>query len=325
MTRTNRSARPRAHRLARAAVIAATAVLALALAGCSTGSEQTTPAPGESPAASSFMYPVTITDDASRTVTIDAEPTRVVSLAPANTEILFALGAGETLVGVTSYDDYPAEVAEIEKVGDFAGPNLEAVAAADPDVVFVTTGVQGDIIAKLEGLGAKVVALDPQTLEGVYEDIAEVSSIMNRVSEGTALVEDMRSRAAEVRAAVASEKPVTAFIEIGQNPLFTVGASTLLDELVTLAGGTNVVTEPGYIPYSAEQLVKADPDVYLATKSSGTDAETLGSRAGYAGLSAVKEGRVVILDDNLVSRPGPRIVEGLRIIAEGLHPNAFGK
>lgn len=322
MTRMTRSTRTRGGRSA--VLAAAAAVLALALAGCS-GTPQEASTPETTDAASSLAYPVTVTDDASRTVTIDAEPTKVVSLAPANTEMLFALGAGDTIVGVTSYDDYPAEVADIEKVGDFAGPNLEAVAAADPDVVFVTTGVQGDIIAKLEDLGAKVVALDPQTLDGVYEDITEVAAIMNRVDAGNALVEEMRAAAADVTSAVAKEQPVTAFIEIGQNPLFTVGSSTLLDELVTLAGGTNVVTEPGYIPYSTEQLVKADPDVYLATKSSGTDAKTLGSRAGYAGLSAVKDDRVVILDDNLVSRPGPRVVEGLRIIAEGLHPNAFGK
>lgn len=305
------------------AALLAAALVALMAIGCSSTSEPA--AEPAAPATSSQAYPVTVTDDAGRDVTIESAPERIVSLAPANTEILFAIGAGERVVGVTTYDDYPAEVEAIEKVGDFSGPNLEAVAAADPDVVFVTTGVQADVIGKLEELGATVIAIDPLTLEGVYEDIAEVASVVGEVEAGNALVESMKAEAADVSAAVAGAEPASAFVEIGTNPLFTVGAKTLLDELLVLAGGKNVVTLEGYVPYSTEELVKADPDVYLATQSSGTDAASLAKRAGYSGLSAIKEGRVVILDDNLVSRPGPRIVEGLRQIAEGLHPQAFGK
>lgn len=318
MTRTTRPAR-----VINALLATALAVALLALAGC--GSQGPTAEEPAGPAVSSLSFPVTVTDDASRTVTIESRPERIVSLAPANTEILFALGAGDRVVGVTSYDDYPAEVADIAKVGDFAGPNMEAVAAADADLVLVTTGVQADIIAKLEEMGATVVALDPQTLDGVYEDITEVASMVDEVEAGNALVEAMKGDAAEIEAALEGVEPRSAFIEVGQNPLFTVGASTLLDDLLRRAGGTNVVAEPGYVAYSSERLVADDPAVYLATKSSGTDAASLAKRPGYAGLTAVKTGRVVILDDNLVSRPGPRIVEGLRLIADGIHPEAFGK
>lgn len=303
-------------------------VVALALVGALalvTGCGRGTPARGSNGSAPqpAAEYPVTVTDDASRTVTIKARPQRIVSLAPANTEILFALGAGDRVVGVTTYDDYPPEVAGIEKVGDFAGPNLEAVAAAEPDVVFVTTGVQADVIGKLEQLGATVVAIDPPTLEALYEDIEEIAAIVGEREAGSRLVERMRAEAEAVRAAVSGREPVTAFVEIGAEPLFTAGSGTLISELITLAGGTNVVAQEGYVPFSVEELVKADPAVYLATKSSGTDAATIAKRPGYKGLSAVKNGRVVILDDNLVSRPGPRIVQGLKSIAEGLHPDAF--
>ena len=260
-----------------------------------------------------------------RTVTVKTEPTRIVSLAPGNTEILFALGLGDRVVGVTSYDDYPAEVADIAKVGDFAGPNLEAVAAADPDLVVATTGVQADVIGKLEKLGATVVALDPQSLDGLYADIAELGTITGRSDEAATVVDSMKSDVSDIAEAVSEAEPQTAFIEIGQNPLFTAGAGTLLGELVKAAGGTNVVAEKGYVPYSTEQLVKSDPAVYLATKGSSSSPEDIQSRAGYKGLAAVKNGRIVILDDNLVSRPGPRVVEGLRQIAEGLHPEAFGQ
>lgn len=304
-------------------ITAALAALALfgALAGCTQPAE---PAKTEQPEPAA-AFPVTITDDASRSVTIEAEPARIVSLAPANTEILFAIGAGDRVVGVTDYDDYPAEVADIAKVGDFSGPNIEAVAAADPDVVFATTGVQADVITKLEELGAIVIAVDPQTLAGVYEDIEEVGAATGNVEEAAKLVADMQADAAAIEKAVSAEEPATAFIEIGQNPLFTAGTGTLLSELIEKAGGVNVVKEPSYVPYSTEQLVADNPAVYLATKSSATDADSVAKRPGYSGIAAVKDGRIVILDDNLVSRPGPRIIEGLRLIAEGLHPDAFAK
>lgn len=306
------------------AVLAAVAIMAALLAaGCSPQAEPQAVAPEVS--AASVTYPVTITDDASRSVTVAAEPTRIVSLAPANTEILFAVGAGDRLVGVTTYDDYPAEVADIAKMGDFAGPNIEAIAAADPDVIFVTTGVQADMIVKLEELGATVIAIDPLTLEGVYEDVTEVAQVVNRVEQGEEVVAAMKAQVAEVQAAVGDVEPVAAFVEIAQNPLFTAGKGTLLDELITLAGGRNVVTEAGWVPYSSEQVIKADPQVYMATLGSMSDPAELEKRAGFKDLSAVKNGRVVVLDDNLVSRPGPRIVEGLKLIAAALHPDAFDK
>lgn len=320
ITRTRTTLRAR---LLPALVVAALAVTSLLPAGCSPKAEPPVQEPVVSEA--SVTYPVTITDDASRSVTVAAEPKRIVSLAPANTEILFAVGAGRRLVGVTTYDDYPAEVADIEKVGDFAGPNIEAIAAADPDVVFVTTGVQGDMIVKLEELGATVIAIDPLTLDGVYEDITEVAQVVNRVESGQKLVADMKADVEDIRSIVGKTEPVTAFVEIAQNPLFTAGKGTLLDELITLAGGTNVVTEAGWVPYSSEQVIKADPLVYMATLGSMSDPSELEKRAGFKSLAAVKNGRVTILDDNLVSRPGPRIVQGLMLIAQALHPEAFGQ
>jgi iron complex transport system substrate-binding protein len=222
-------------------------------------------------------------------------------------------------------DDYPAQVADIAKVGDFAGPNIEAVAAANPDLVFATTGVQADVIVKLEELGAKVIAVDPQDIEALYADILEIGQATGNTSEAEKVVSDMKAQAEEIRVAVSDAAPVTAFVEIAQNPLFTVGGGTIMGELIVLGGGTNVVTEPGYVPYSTEQLLKADPDVYFATKGSMSDPAALETRPGFKDLTAVKNGAVLVLDDNLVSRPGPRIMEGLKQIAQGLHPGAFSK
>lgn len=303
------------------AILLLLAALAAFATGCATPAAE--PVEPAAEASASTSYPLTITDDASRTVTIEAEPQRIVSLAPANTEMLFAVGAGDRVVGVTSYDDYPAEVADIAKVGDFAGPNIEAVAGADPDLILATTGVQADVITQLEELGATVIAIDPQSLDGVYEDISEVAAAVNEVAAGEDVVAQMKLEADEIAAAVAGTDTVSAFIEIAQNPLFTAGSGTLLDELVTLAGGENVVKESGWVPYSPEQVVKSDPTVYLATKGSMSDPAELEKRPGFADLSAVKNGRVYVLDDNLVSRPGPRLILGLRQIAEAIHPEAF--
>jgi iron complex transport system substrate-binding protein len=307
-------------RLVRTAVALAAASLALlALAGCGARGAGSAAAPVAQVSGS----PVTVTDDASRTITLKAPAKRVVSLAPANTEIVYALGAMDRLVGVTTFDDYPAEVSSIAKMGDFTTPNLEAIASAKPDLVLVTGGVQAEVLGKIEGLGANVLVLDPKDLDGVYRAIGLVAQALGTPEKGAAVTDGMKADLAAVRATVGSEAPVTCFVEIGWNPLFTAGPGTLIDELVREAGGANVVTQPGYVGYSAEQLLKDQPAVYLGTRSSLTDAGTIDQRPGYKRLDAVVAGRVVALDDNLVSRPGPRIVQGVLEIARALHPDRF--
>jgi iron complex transport system substrate-binding protein len=303
--------------------LAALALGALVLAGCAGGPQTSAQASAPESSATAAAFPVTITDDASRSVTIKARPQRIVSLAPANTEILFALGLGAKVVGVTSNDDYPSEVASITKVGGFAGPNIEAVAGAKPDLILATNGVQADVVEKLEALGATVVVLSPKTLAGVYSAIERVGKATGATGEASETVAAMKADIERISAKVSGLTTATAFIEIGQNPLYAAGKGTLMDELLTLAGGTNVVQQPGFVSYSAEQLIKADPAVYFATQGSTNDPTAIQTRPGYSALSAVKGKRVVILEDSLVSRHGPRIVEGFAAIAEGLHPGAL--
>ena len=280
--------------------------------------------PVEAPVAPSASFPVTVTDDAGREVTMEAKPERIVSLAPANTEILYSLGVLDRVVGVTTYDDYPPEVSTVEKVGDFVTPNLEAITAARPDLILVTTGVQADIIEKLENTGAAVVAIDPQSLEAVYASIGIVGAVTGEPAKAAEVVSDMKDELALIQEALDAE-PVTCFIEIAQDPLFTAGNGTLINDLIEQAGGENVVTDEGYVAFSLEQLVTDDPEVYLATKGSMSDPAQLEKRAGYSSLTAVQGDRVYVLDDNLVSRPGPRVIQGIRQIAEALHPDAFGQ
>jgi len=298
-------------------------MLGLSLSGCTCGATEDTRSPEVAPPPSLSSFPVTVTDDASRTVTVKEEPKRIVSLAPANTEILAALGLENRLVGVTTYDDYPPSVKDIPKVGDFVNPNIEAIGAAKPDLIVATTGVQADVLKKLEDLGAVVIAIDPKTLDGLYADIEKLGDATGKAVAAGDLVGSMQDEIDEIRSAVSSEKPVRAFVEIGQNPLFTVGSGTLIDEMLRAAGGTNGGAQPGYVAYSLEQLVKDDPQVYMATMGTMSDPSDLAKRAGYDKLSAVKADRVYLLEDNLVTRPGPRIVEGIRSMAIDMHPDAF--
>jgi iron complex transport system substrate-binding protein len=312
---------PQHHPVPRALALALAAALLLGgLAGC--GKKVAEPEEDGPPLEAAF--PAVVTDDAGRKVTIAEEPQRIVSLAPANTEIVAALGDLDKLVGVTTYCDYPAEVTELPKVGDFMQPNIEAIAALDPDLVLVTTGVQGEIIEQLEALGASVVAIDPQTVDELYTSIRTVGATIGALPAAEDLVGSMQIQIDDISETVESA-PVTCFLEIAQDPLFTVGSGTLLNELIERAGGENVVTQEGYVAYSVEQLVAADPAVYLATKGSMSAPADISGRPGYENLRAVKEGKVFLLDDNLVSRPGPRIVEGIKQIAEALHPEAFAE
>lgn len=311
-------------RVSRAGVaVVAVALAVTALAGCAAKQASTEKAASTGGAAVADTFPLTLDDDAGRSVTLKAAARRVVSLAPANTEIVYALGAFDRMVGVTTYDDYPAQVSDVAKVGDFTTPNLEAIAAAKPDLILVTGGVQADAIAKLEGLGAAVLVIDPKDLKGVERSVVTVSRALGMRDKGDAVAAKMRATVDRVRAAVKGREPVSCFVEIGWNPLFTAGEGTLIGDLLTAAGGRNVVTQRDYVGYSVEQLLKDQPAVYLATSSSLPDAAAVSARPGYARLGAVERGRVAVLEDNLVSRPGPRIVQGLEAIARALHPDAF--
>jgi iron complex transport system substrate-binding protein len=301
----------------KAALLSALIIGVLALGGCGSKTEEVA-----KPATASF--PVTVTDDVGRSVTIASKPERIVSLAPANTEILFGLGALDRVVGVTTYDDYPPEVSTIEQVGDFVTPNLEAITAATPDLVLVTTGVQADIIEQLEKTGAVVVAVDPQSLDALYASIEMVGKAIGESENAATVVQEMKDELASIQDAI-DASPVRCFVEIAQEPLYTAGTGTLINDLIEQAGGENVVAEAGYVAYSLEQLLTDNPDVYFATKGSMSDPSTLKDRAGYSKLAAVTGDRVFVLDDNLVSRPGPRVIQGIRQIAEALHPDAFGK
>jgi iron complex transport system substrate-binding protein len=274
-------------------------------------------------------FPVTIVDDDGVAVTLDAAPQRIVTFAPSATEILFALGLGDRIVGVSGpYDDYPPAAERIEPVGG-AGefgvdPNLEKVVSLRPDLFLTISG--GDRWKKrLRDLGIRVFTTNATDLADLLADIGTIGRLTGAVAAADALVEKMRAEAEDVERRVAGEPPVTCFFEVYYPPLTTVGPETFIGDLLRRAGCRSVSegAKSDYPEWSVEDLVREGPQVYLVSSESGASAAAVAKRPGFEAIGAVAQGRVVPIDSDLVSRPGPRIVDGLRELAEALHPDAF--
>jgi iron complex transport system substrate-binding protein len=286
--------------------------------------------PEESPQASPVdAFPVTITDDDGVSVTIEEEPERIVTFAPSATEIVFALGLGDRVVGVSGpFDDHPAEAADIQEIGgagDFGvDPNIEQVVALEPDL-FVTIKGGDQWKERLRELGIPVVTLDATDLDDLLLDIEAFGRITGASTEAAALVEGLRESAEEIEATIAAVEPVTCFYETYYPPLYTIGPDTFIYDLLERAGCAPVTSsaDQQYPEWSVEDLVAQSPDVYLVSSESGASPRAVARRAGFEAVGAVVAGRVVPLDADLVERPGPRIVQGLRLIAQALHPEAF--
>jgi iron complex transport system substrate-binding protein len=302
-------------------LIAVLALGAVALSAC--GSDSDEPSASASPSAAA-AGPITVTDDSGVEVTLEAPAQAIVSLAPANTEIAYAVGAGDKMVAGTSYDDYPEEAKALPKIGDFANPNVEKIASYSPDLVLAAGGIQDKLRTRLEDLGMTVYVVDPTSYEGVIATIENIGKLAG-VDDGAATVTDaMTAAQMEVQAAVGDLPKATTFLEIYSEPLMTAGTDTFIDDMITIAGGENIgaAAGPGFPNFSTEVLVKTDPAVYIADSGSMSDPGDITKRAGFSELTAVKDGKVYVIDDNIIARPGPRLAEGLKALAGYIHPEA---
>jgi len=278
--------------------------------------------------------PINVTDDAGKPVSLASPAARIVSTAPADTEIAFALGAGGKVVAGTSYDDYPEEAKALPKIGDFQNPSVEKIISFEPDLVLATSGIQAKLRDRLEQLGAQVYVVDPVTLEAMYADLTNLGALMGVADQAKALVDGLKAREADVETKIAAAataapeappEPPDVFIEIWGEPLMTVGRETIIDDLITRAGGANVGAGAGkgFPQFSTEVLVERDPEVYIAVKGSQADPGAIARRDGYGSLTAVRDGHVYVIEDNILVRPGPRLLDGLEELARMIHPEAF--
>jgi iron complex transport system substrate-binding protein len=272
----------------------------------------------------------TFTDQLGRRVHLPDHPTRIVSLAPSITEILFSLELSDRLVGATQFSDFPAAAGSLPKVGSYVHLNVEKIVALGPDLcIAVKDGNPVTVISKLEGLGIPVYAVDPRNLEAVMETIGELGRLLDVTERATAIVSNMRARVDHVKQCIAgaSHRP-TVFFQIGISPIVSVGTHTFLHELIVMAGGINLTQ--GQTPYprlSKEEVIVLRPEVMIIASMARKAVFEQVKRdwQQWSEVPAVKNNRIYLVDSNVLDRPTPRLVEGLELLARLIHPDRFEK
>ncbi len=281
---------------------------------------------GSAAQADEDAFPVTITDDEGTEVTIAAEPQRIISLSPANTEIAYALGAGERMVGRTDSDDYPPEALELTPVATFSSANMEQVVALEPDLVLAGGNnlTDPDDIATMRDLGIPVVVVYAPDVPTVVADIELIGEAIGAPDEAAAVVAEMTAGFEAVAEAVAAvEYRPRTFYEIGAEPeIYAPAPESFLADMIVLAGGDPVTTtDAGAWSIPLEELIVADPEIIvLGDANYGVCPDVVATRPGWDTMTAVAVGDVVPVNDVPVTRPGPRLAQGLASLARAIHP-----
>lgn len=275
------------------------------------------------------VYPLTEKDATGQEFTFEKAPEKIVSTSPAETEILFALGLNDRIVGVSDYDNYPPETESKAKVGGVVEPNAEAIVAAGADLVVSGISIKETALEHLRSLGLTVFSTDPNSVDDVLNDILLLGRITDTQPAAEALVADMKADIQQVQdaaAAVKDEDKKKVYIEF--SPGWTVGSGEFMDELITLAGGVNIASDvPGWSQINEEKIIQDNPDVILYTLGTTDDSgkkldELIYGRSGWSEITAVKNKQVFGLDGDVLSRPGPRITQALKEISNALYPGA---
>lgn len=298
-------------------------VMALVLLVATACTPKTTPTPPPATPA-----PLVVTDSLGRRVTIQPPVQRIVSLAPSNTEILFALGAGDLIVGVDNFSDYPEEAKQKPKVGaPFPGFNMEAILAQEPQLIVT---IPGQDVAKLEATGKPVLVIGPKDIKGVMAGIELLGTVVGRESQAREIAAQMKQRfdAVSARAGQSSARPRVFYEVDGTEPTkpWTAGAGTFVDALIALAGGINVAAQGGaeWYQISSEELVRQDPAIILLGDAQfGVTVAEVRKRPGWDAITAVKQGTIYPIDADITTRPGPRLVLGAEQMARQIHPELF--
>ena len=290
----------------------------LGLTGCSHPSVQKTP-----PSA-------TYVDDIGRTVQINGIPQRIISLSPSNTEMVYALGLQDKLVGVTSYDNYPPDAQNKPVVSDYSTVDLEKIVNAKPDLVLADSIHQKDTIPALEKLGITVYTMTPNNIDGIFNEIKVLGRITGKTKESDNLVSNMTSRIQAVVDKTGkltdSQKPRVLFVT-WYDPIWTAGSDTMIQYLFDAAGGTNIAADlNGYAIITLESAIQRDPQVIVVMSTMGaqnTSLDYVKSNDLFKSTDAVKNSRVYEIDADIFGRTTPRIVDGLETLAKLLHPELF--
>jgi iron complex transport system substrate-binding protein len=286
-------------------------VVFLATAGCKVSTES-----------SSNAGLRVLVDDSNRRVFLPQKIERAISLAPNLTESVFAIDAGERLIGVTEYCNFPETAKNITKVGDTIKPNIETILALKPQVILVSTASQLENFTKqLEDNKIAVFVTNPTDLEGVFRNLSQLGEIFGKTDKASELVSELRKRVASIEAKTNTATDLKVFVQISREPLYTVGKSSFLNDLIDRAGGISVtekITE-AFPKLSKETALASNPDVIILSESP----DNLEANEVFKDSFAAKNKRIYKINADIISRPGPRLIDALEIIAKDLHPENF--
>lgn len=272
---------------------------------------------------SAVSYPLTIKDSNETEITFESEPQKIVSVAPNITELVYAIGAGDRLVGRTDYCDYPEEAQNVESIGTLYTPDIEKIISLEPDVVIASTHFLEESEKQLTDLGIKVVVLyEEHDVTGVYTMIETLGDMLNLKENATKVVDEMKASIDETVAAVKDLEAPSVYYVVGygESGDYTAGGDTFIGQLISMAGGKNIAQDVSGWSYSLESLMEADPDIIVMPEYYKDDFMTADN---YKDLTAVKNGKVYTIDENILSRQGNRNAEGMRELAMIFHPEAF--
>lgn len=276
-------------------------------------------------------YPYTLTDAAGEEVTFEKVPESVISLLPSNTETLFAIDAGDRVIAVTENDDYPEQVADLDTVGDYT-VNVEKVISLQPEVVFaheMMLGSSEEGLNQIRNAGIPVVVVpNAGTFEETYDTIQMIGEVMDKNKEAAEVVAGMQEKVADIKEkakAITEKKRV--FVENSDEPeIYAPGKNTFPQQYLEMINAENIVTEDGWVMISPETIVNESPDVIVVMYSYVPDiVEKIKTRDGFDTVTAVKEDQIVQVDENITSRTGPRLAEGLEAFAKAVYPEVFGE
>jgi iron complex transport system substrate-binding protein len=278
----------------------------------------------------STLPSVTYVDDIGRNVQINRIPQRIISLSPSNTEMVYALGLQDKLVGVTSYDNYPPDAKDKPVVSDYSTVDLEKIVNAKPDLVLADSIHKNDTIPALEKLGITVYAMTPNNIDGIFNEIKALGQITGKTRAADNLVSNLKTRIQVVADKTANltdlEKPRVLFVT-WYDPIWTAGSDTMIQYLISEAGGTNIASDlNGYVTITLESVIQRNPQVIIVMSGTGTQNESLDyiiSNEQFKSTDAVKDGRVYEIDADIFGRTTPRIVDGLETLAKLIHQELF--
>jgi iron complex transport system substrate-binding protein len=271
------------------------------------------------------VYPLTLTDSLGRQVVIEKSPERIISVAPNITETIFALGAGERLVGRTNYCDYPIEVSEIESIGLLSDPNQEVITELNPDIIIGSTHFKQDVLENLEALGYTVIVLyGEKSFEGVYHTIETLGLALNEQEASQRLQDEMKNKVLAIQEKIKGVVPKSIYyvVAYGERGDYTATGDTFISDIIEMAGGNNIAKEGTGWKFSYERIVESDPEIIVCSKYKESKKGFLAFE-NYQLLSAVQNERVYEIDNNLLDRQGPRLADGLEAMAKILHPESF--